>query len=291
MAAMDEKSKLIWSFYKEYPNNDEVANLMPQRWGSMLRKIEDVPVVLKEVDEVIATSTNDKVQIAGLYARANFTMYIDEDGTKAKGPVEAFIKKAPTDERSAGLLAQLAGNVKDKNEKLALYNRVLTDYPNYRGNKYLKGKLRQVNEMGKPFELSFTDAISGAKKTMADFKGKVVIIDYWATWCGPCVAELPKMKKLYAEMHPKGLEMISVSLDVPEDKGQGLTKLKDFVAKNDMPWSHYYQGNYWDSEFSTGWGINSIPCLFLIDQNGNLVDVEAREGIEEKVKKLLEKGA
>jgi hypothetical protein len=98
------------------------------------------------------------------------------------------------------------------------------------------------------------------------------------------------MKEIYAKYHDKGVEFVSVSLDQPRNADptkDGLAKLKDFVGKNDMPWHHYYQGNFWSSEFSTNWGINSIPCLFLVDQKGNLVDVEAREGIEDRIKKLL----
>ncbi len=56
-----------------------------------------------------------------------------------------------------------------------------------------------------------------------------------------------------------------------------------------MPWPQYYQGNYWDSEFSSAWGINSIPALFLIDQNGNLADAQARANLEDRIKALLGK--
>jgi thiol-disulfide isomerase/thioredoxin len=199
---------------------------------------------------------------------------------------DKFAKKYKDDPRGFSLLSEVADETKDTNGRLAIYKRIIADYPDGRGTKYIYGKVKQIEGLNKPFELSFTDAISGAKTDVKDLKGKVVVIDYWATWCGPCVAELPKMKEIYAKYHDKGVEFISVSLDQPEDKG-GLTALKDFVAKNNMPWHHYYQGNFWDSEFSKSWGINAIPSLFLVDQKGNLVDVEAREGLEERIQKLL----
>jgi thiol-disulfide isomerase/thioredoxin len=111
-------------------------------------------------------------------------------------------------------------------------------------------------------------------------------VDFWATWCGPCVGEMPHVKDLYSQYHSKGLEIVGVSLDQPLDKG-GLTKLKAFVAKNDIPWAQYYQGNYWDSAFSTSWGINSIPCLFIVDKKGNLLDVDGRTDLDKKVADLL----
>jgi hypothetical protein len=99
---------------------------------------------------------------------------------------------------------------------------------------------------------------------------------------------MPTMKKLYAEYKDKGVEFIGVSLDQPEDKG-GLTKLKEFCAKNEIAWPQYYQGNFWDSAFSKGWGVNSIPCVFVVDAEGNLASTRARGKLEELLPQLLEK--
>jgi thiol-disulfide isomerase/thioredoxin len=148
--------------------------------------------------------------------------------------------------------------------------------------------VRRNEQVGKPFELSFTDATTGNPVSIGDLKGKVVVVDFWATWCGPCVAEMPKMKQLYAEYKPKGVEFVGVSLDQPESKG-GLTALKEFVAKNEIKWPQYYQGKFWDSEFSTSWGVNSIPCMFVLDADGNLVDAYAREKLEKLLPELIAK--
>ena len=119
-------------------------------------------------------------------------------------------------------------------------------------------------------------------------KGKVVVIDFWATWCGPCIQEMPTMKKLYAEYHDKGVEFVGVSLDSPKEEG-GLDELKAYVAKNEVPWPQYYQGNGWDSEFSKSWGINSIPALFVVDADGNLFSINGRGKLEEMLPALLKK--
>ena len=104
---------------------------------------------------------------------------------------------------------------------------------------------------------------------MKSLKGKVVVIDFWATWCGPCVAEMPKMKELYAKYHDQGVEFIGVSLDQPKEEG-GLDSLKKFVKENEIAWPQYYQGNFWESEFSKSWGVNAIPCVFIVDADGKL---------------------
>jgi alkyl hydroperoxide reductase subunit AhpC len=99
---------------------------------------------------------------------------------------------------------------------------------------------------------------------------------------------MPEMKKLYEEYKPKGVEFIGVSLDQPKDKG-GLDKLKKFVSENQITWPQYYQGNGWESEFSRGWGINSIPTMFIVDAAGNLSTTDARGQLETLLPELLAK--
>jgi len=135
--------------------------------------------------------------------------------------------------------------------------------------------------VGKPFEMKFA-AIDGRQVDLATLRGKVVLIDFWATWCGPCVKEIPNVKATYAKLHPKGFEIIGISFD--EKKAA----LQSFVLKEQMPWPQYFDGRGWKNKYGTQFGIHSIPTMWLVDKKGNLRELNARSSLESKVQKMLE---
>ena len=115
------------------------------------------------------------------------------------------------------------------------------------------------------------------------WKGKVILVDFWATWCGPCKEELPRVKKAYADFHDKGLEIVGVSCD------QNVEDLNGFLTVNkDMPWPQLFDASKpgWH-DLAKQYGIEGIPTMFLIDKKGVVRSVEARENFEELIPKLL----
>ena len=127
--------------------------------------------------------------------------------------------------------------------------------------------------------------VDGKAFTTADWKGKVVLVDFWATWCVPCRRELPRVEKAYSQFHGKGLEIVGVSNDFDADA------LRKFVASEPMPWPQLFdpsaasQQNW--NPVTLGLGVEGIPAMFLIDKKGVCRTVAAGENLEDMIPRLL----
>jgi thiol-disulfide isomerase/thioredoxin len=241
----------------------------------------------KQIDEFIAKSKNPKNVNQAKYVRTILALRGQGDDATKLNAINQFLTDVPEMKtQGASLLFSYAQRLHGKDAD-AIYDRILEQYGDTPAAANVVGAKKLASAEGKPFDLEFTDATSGEKISTKDLKGKVIVVDFWATWCGPCVGEMPHMKQLYGEYKDKGVQFIGVSLDQPESAG-GLKALKEFVAKNEIGWPQYYQGKGWESEFSKSWGIMSIPHVFLIDKQGKVVTTEGRGQLETLLPKLLE---
>jgi len=135
-------------------------------------------------------------------------------------------------------------------------------------------------KIGQPLVLRFT-ATDGRAVDLSKLKGKVVLVDFWATWCGPCMKELPQLKAAYERLHDQGFEIIGISFDQRKEA-------LNYVLKRDkLEWPQYCDGRGWDEAMAGKLGLPGLPSMWLIDRKGNLRDLNARQGWAAQVEKLL----
>jgi len=149
--------------------------------------------------------------------------------------------------------------------------------------KDLISKMKYKAGVGKPAK-DFSGAfLSGETYSLAQDRGKVVLIDFWATWCPPCVAALPKLKELYKELNQKGFEIIGISLDSER------AALDRFLTKRDIPWKIVFSGKSMDDDAAKQYKIKGVPKYFLVDKKGilRLTSDTAGEALADTVRELI----
>ncbi len=109
--------------------------------------------------------------------------------------------------------------------------------------------------------LEFT-SLSGEQVNLVDLKGKVILIDFWATWCGPCRRVMPDLVETYKQYHDQGFEIIGISLD--KDKSQ----LEKYMQEMGITWRQYFDGLVWNNKITGRFGIRGIPHIVIVDKNG-----------------------
>jgi len=226
------------------------------------RAESDFPEELKGFDTILAEHKDDKTdevaQILGM--KAMLYLQVFDNDAKATEIFRELKEKFPETNVGKQVDGMLANIEKQKASKAIQRSLVPgTQFPDF----------AKTDLDGKPL-------------SVANYKGKIVMIDFWATWCGPCVGELPNVIKVYEKYHDKGFEIIGISLDKDKEK------LTSFLKEQKMTWPQYFDGKGWQNEVSTKYGVNSIPATYLLDKDGKIIAKGLRgEALEAAVGKAV----
>ncbi len=169
-------------------------------------------------------------------------------------------------------------------------------------------KRQQANakiKVGQPAPEISMPGVDGKIKKLSDLKGKVTLIDFWASWCGPCKRSFPELTKIYNKYKNKGFTVYSVSLDGIDKRSAKRYKTSEDLAKAkenkkerwikaikdyNLSWDYHVSDlDKWDCKAAAVYGVRSIPKTFLLDRDGNIAFVNPRYNLEEAIKTVLSK--
>ncbi len=144
-------------------------------------------------------------------------------------------------------------------------------------------ELARLDRVGKPAPSLEVLDVAGKSMRLGSLRGKYVLVDFWATWCAPCIAELPRQQEAYRKYHDAGLEIVGVSLD------ETRSAVVDFVKVRKLPWIQFHNGTA-GADLVEAFGVSSIPANYLIDPEGTVVRLDLRGStLDSVLSKLIKK--
>ncbi|MBI2480822.1 MAG: TlpA family protein disulfide reductase [Planctomycetia bacterium] len=174
-----------------------------------------------------------------------------------------------------GQVAEQTGNVELAKEAYGEFGKIFSTSQDKTLAGYgekMTGIARRLDLPGKEMKIEGT-LVGGESFDWKAYRGKVVLIDYWATWCGPCIQELPNVKENYDKFHDKGFEVVGISLDADS------ARLQRFLDEQKIPWACLFEdGAGWDHPMAKYYGVMGIPATMLLDRDGKVVSMGVRGG-------------
>jgi peroxiredoxin/TolA-binding protein len=233
-------------------------------------------------------------QAAEMSFDAGMVIFSLQKPKKAIRYLESFVNDAvdPGRDKQAYAhfyLAEAYKQVGEYDDAEAEYKTILADFSDV--DQRMTGMVQQNMAMleserrlkigAPPIDFAVT-SVDGKKLSPEQYRGKVLLLDFWATWCAPCRQEMPNVIEVYDKYNEKGFEIVGISLD------RSRADFDRYVEKNEMNWPQFFDGKFWQNEVATLYGVKSIPATYLIDKKGKIRYKSLRgHQLEVAVKELL----
>lgn len=185
--------------------------------------------------------------------------------------LEGFVRSYPKSEDAPDALFQLAMSLElhgKLKEARAGYERLATNYRTAPPARRAIGALRRLSLVGKPLTIT-GDAFGGGTIDTQRYRGKVLLVIFWATWCQPCTEDLPQIKALYEQYQRHGFEVLGVNIDSPG------APIQQYIDQYKVPWPHIHEDGGLESRPAVEFGVISVPTMILAGRDGNVVTVSA----------------
>jgi thiol-disulfide isomerase/thioredoxin len=232
---------------------DELTALVKQVQGKLRdgKKTEaDLSDELKQFDSILAKHKDEKSDDVAQVLLMKAMLYLQVLDQEEKGTeLVKQLKRDFPDSKQGKSADSILENLKQQAESK---------------------KIRDALVEGAVFPGFEEKDLDGKPLSIAALKGKVVLVDFWATWCGPCVRELPNVTKAYESHHKKGFDIVGISLDQDEQK------LRSFLKDKNMTWQQFFDGKGWGNKLAAKYGVNSIPATYLLGPDGKIIGKDLR---------------
>jgi len=311
---MEAALKALASFDEAHSSNDSKANIakfhqeripLLQKAIKVAKTPEDRLVYTKQIVDSLAAAYQTGLFPAGMdslnklieaegdgalgtYASfrkifAEFTVKNEEGGNamahqkKWVADLKEFVNKYPKAEETPDALLQLASSHEFNAEEdvaKTYYTTLTQSFPDTQEGKKAAGALRRLDLNGQPLEVK-GQGLNKQTIDTAQYRGKLVLISFWASWADPVKKDLPDIKKLYQKYHDRGFEIVGVCLD------EQLEDATEFLKANPIPWPQIFEpGGLETNPLATSFGIISVPTMILVDQQGKVINRSVRTASE-----------
>jgi thiol-disulfide isomerase/thioredoxin len=282
-----DRVKLLNAVVKAARTPEEQLTYKKQIIDSLVAAVQTglYPNGQKVIEQVAAEDPGGKLESYAAFRKlgADFALRNEQQDAnlmvnqkKWMTDLKAFLDKYPRSDEAPEALLQLASAFEfnaEEDEARKYYAQLTKDFPATDAGKKAAGALARLDLVGKSLVLKGT-GLRNDEVDAAQYRGKVLLVAFWATWAEPVKADLPELTKVYEKYHKSGFELIGVSLD--SDRRE----LDAFLKQNPLPWPQIFEPGGMDSRLATEFGIISLPTMILVDAQGKVLTRSIRTAAE-----------